>query len=800
MGREDRASTSSLPVAQRDVISLQDRRHGADHAPGGSRELGDLIDAAFPIQTAIEEPLPGDQVDFAELLRRLWRRRWVIGATTVLATGIAAAVVSVLPARYAATAQVMVDARSAQVTDIKAVLPDLVIDKEQIQSEIEVLRSRRLAKNVIDQLGLARDPGFNPNLEPAEAGPLAAVVAAVPGLQQLDPYVGWLKPLFAAVPEQKSEERIQSEVVDNFLKSIDVAPEGQSRVLNVTAQSRTPEQAAGIANALVAAYLEDQVKTKSSATERASDWLGQRLDELRQEVERAESAVEQYRRDAGLVKGQQSTVVTQQLSELNTQLVIARANRTEVEARLRQVAPLLASPDQIEAVPEVLASPIVQNLLNQEAQLRRRAAELSSEFGPMHPRMTSLQAEIDGLRQSMELQVKQIVASLRNQLDSAIARERTLEANLASLQSQAGELNEKEVGLRALEREAAANRALLEQFLKRYKETSAGEFLQEPDARIVSEADLPLQPSFPKKKLMVMMAFTGSLGLGVLLALLLEHLDRGFRSSEQIERRLGMKTLALVPLIGSWDRKGRLLKRRLQSSAAPVEYVLDRPGSAFGEALRSLHTGLAMSNGGHPPKVVLFTSAQAQEGKSTTALSLGHLLAMHGDRVIVVDADLRHPQVAKRLELPPSPGLVEVLNKECQLSQAIYTHPRSGLHALPAGGPALSPQELFKAQALQAKVFDQLAMLYDLVIVDGPPILPVSDSKLLCRMVDKTIFMIRWGETRPEVAIAGLKQLRDAGADLAGVVLSLVDARRHADYAYGDSAYYQGSNLRYYTN
>ncbi len=801
MGRDDRASTNALPATQRDVISLHDRRAG--HAAGSSsRELGDLIDAAFPVQTPVEEPVAGDSVDFAELLRRLWRRRWLIGLTTLALTFAAAGIVSILPARYAATAQVMIDARVAQVTDIKSVLPGLTIDKEQVESQIEVIQSRRLAKKVIEQLNLAADPSINPNLQtPSSPGIIERVEAAWPAIGELRAQLAWLGPLMAssnAAP--KSEERIQAEVLQSFLEAVEVTPEGQSRVLNVSVQNPSPELAAKIANSLVDAYLQDQVDTKFNTTSRASDWLGQRLGELRAEVERSEKAVEDYRRDAGLVRGQQSTVVTQQLSELNTQLVIARANRTEIESRLNQVRPLLATPQAVESVPEVQASPVIQNLLNQESQLRRQLAELSSDLGPNHPRMASLRAEIAGMRTTMEAQVKQIIASLQNQREAAVAREQSLAANLNQLQGTAGALNEKEVGLRALEREAVANRALLEQFLKRYKETSAGEYMQEPDASVVSAADVPLEPAFPKKKLMVMAAFTGSLGFGVLLALLLEHLDRGFRSSEQIERRLGLRTLALVPLIGSWDRGSRLLKRHLKSEAAPVDYVLDRPGSAFGEALRSMHTGLILSNGGHPPKVILVTSAQAHEGKSTTALSLGHLLALHGEKVIVVDADLRHPQVAKRLGLPPSPGLVEVLNDECQLTEAIYAHPRSGLHALPAGGPAFSPQELFKAHALQARIFDQLAAIYDLVIIDAPPILPVSDAKLLCRLADKTLFMIRWGKTKPEVAIAGLKQLKDAGADIAGVALTLVDARKHADYGYGDSAYYQGSNLRYYSN
>jgi len=273
---------------------------------------------------------------------------------------------------------------------------------------------------------------------------------------------------------------------------------------------------------------------KFEATRRATSWLNERISGLREKVETAESAVEAFRRKSGLLKGSEGTLVSQEISELNTQLILARTSRAEAEARLTQVRQLIRSSGGATSAAEVLDSQLIQRLREQEAEVNRKVAELSEEYGERHPKMINARAELRDLRSKIESEVNKIVNGLANEVGVAKARETSLQRSVDRLKAQVAKSNSAAVQLRALQREANASRTLLETFLGRFKETSAQEDLdiQQPDARIISRADLPDQPSFPKKRLILALVVVGSTFLGVLLVFFVEALDQGFRSGE----------------------------------------------------------------------------------------------------------------------------------------------------------------------------------------------------------------------------------------------------------------------------
>ena len=545
-----------------------------------------------------------------------------------------------------------------------------------------------------------------------------------------------------------------------------------------------------MANTLAELYLVEQLEAKFEATKRATEWLNKRLTDLRAKMEASERAVEVYRNESGLVRGKDSTLITQQISELNTQLILARTKRAEADARLKQVESLLRSPGGADSAAEVLSSLLIQKLREQEAEIQRKAAELAQEYGDKHPRMINARAEIRDLQAKIEGEVKKIVQGLRNEVKVAAAREESLRSSLTELEQRGAALNEKGVELGTLQRDANANRALYEQFLARFKETSEQKEIHQADARIISRADTPIRPSFPRVLLFIAIAFVASCLVAIGLVTLIERLDHGFRSMEQIEQIAGVPALGLVP---SLQGMANLRKE-------PQDYILEKPVSAFGEAVRALHAGLLLSNVDNPPKLVLITSAIPNEGKTSLSLSFARMVAKQGQKkVVLVDCDLRRPQAHRRLKLAEKPGLVEYLAGEATLDEVLQLDEPSNALIVSAGRTPNNPTDLLTSEHFK-DFLRKLSEACDLVILDSSPVLAVSDSRILARLADKTIFVVRWAETRREVAVQGIKQIVEAGADLAGVVLSMVNVKKHARYGYGDSGYYYGPYRKYYSS
>ncbi len=733
-----------------------------------------------PLMQAVAE------VELRELLHTLWRRRSVVFGMVFFLTALATVIVFQLTPRYTGEAYVMIDPRKTQVVDVEAVISGLSADIETIQSEVLVMRSRGLAEKVIERRNLRNDPEFNDSLRPVRSF-----------ARLFDPrsYLPkeWLAVLTGSALEDEltEDQRLDRErvrVIDAFLERLEIEPAGRSRVIKVGFESESPRTAARVANTLAELYIVAQLDAKFEATKRATTWLNDRLFGLRQQLETSEQAVEEFRRKSGLVEGKGETLASQQIAELNTQLVLGTTARAEAEARLNQLEALLASGSGMETAVEVLRSLLVQRLREQEAEVERRAAALAAIYGNRHPRMISVRAERREIQSKINRELAKIAQGLRNEVDFTRARETALIANLERLKTEVTDLNAADIQLRALEREAEATRALFETFLVRSKETSTQESFERPDARIISRADVAETPSFPKKHLLVPLAFVGSIFAGIFVVFVLEQLDHGFRSLEQIERLTGVAPLGLIPV----------LKRISKIAKTPESYILAKPASAFGESIRTLHTSLVLSDVDNPPKVIVFASALPKEGKTLVSLSFARLLAHVGQKVMVLDCDLRKPRAHEVFAAPAKPGRVEYLAGKASLEEVTHKDKESPAHLIPAGALAPNPSDLLGSHQME-RLLRRLANVYDLVVIDSSPVLAVADVRVLSRLVHKVVFLVRWADTRRDVAMSGLRQLIDAGGDVAGVMLSMVDVKQHSRYGYGGAGYYYGRISKYYT-
>jgi len=751
-----------------------------------SRERVDIDNSApRPGWRLMKDP---DALDIAGLFRKFWRRKGLIVGITLIGTLLPIIYVMDATPLYTGTSKVLIETRRTNVVGFQDVLGGISRDLPALQSEIIIIKSRELAAKVVDRAKLLNDPEFNP--PPA---PDTSVWQIINPLRLVSS--GWLSSLFssptsevALEPPSPEQQRAQmrERAANRLLSRLEVAFESRSMVLNISVTSESAQKSAMLANTVAEVYQTDQLEAKLEATRRANQWLQQQVEEVRARVETAERAVAEYRDQAGLTRAGSGTVSGQQLTELNTQLVLARAARAEAEARLSQIEQVVAS-GNVQTVTEVLTNPMIQNLRSEEVRLLQRRAELSETYGPRHPRIINTNAEIESLHAKMEVEIRRVMDNLRLEVTATRSRENALRDSLGQLERRAGVAEQQAVQLATLEREAAAERDLFSTLQSRLKETSQQDELNRPDVRIISRAITPGGPSFPRSGLIIAAGFVVSFMFGIGGAFLIEQFDRGFRSGDQIEAMLGIGTLGLIPLLPRRSRRGRRLET----------HVVDRPHSAFAEAFRTLYTAILLSNVDKPPKIILITSSVPSEGKTTTVVSLGRQLAKNGKKVLLADADLRYPRVHEALGIKRGQGLVDVLADQSSLENTIIVDEISGLHVLTAGTTAPNPPDLLSSEHMR-RFLAENREAYDVVLLDSPPVLAVSDAWLLARLVDTVVYVIRWGETPREIVDNGLKRLREDAQCTPAALLTMVNTRTHAKYGYGDSGYYYGKYGKYY--
>jgi polysaccharide biosynthesis transport protein len=724
--------------------------------------------AAAKKQLLIGLPGFGEDMDMRAIARLLDRRKTIILQTMLAVIVFALLLAFILPPQFKASAIVMLDIRRTQVTNMEQVISGLAPDAAVVRSEMDILRSRAMIGRVVDKLGLINNPDYNTRLQT--------------GL------LSWLDFGTVNLTQQQQAMRDRTGVIDEVMENLEVYNDGRSYGMQITFVAGDPTEAAKVANAFADAYLVDQLEAKFEATERANGWLRERLDRLKKQVEIDERAVADFRKTNNLTEVSGTTITATQLGEINSQLIAARAERSQAEARLSGARQMVQASGRVDSAGAVLASELIMKLREQESEVQREMADLNQRYGQRHPRMISKGQELRDLRAKIGEEVQKVVQSLANEVQVARAKENSLQGEVDRLEGKTNADSQTEVTLRQLSREADASKGLYESFLNRFKQTSEQSDMQQADARIIARAEPPLQPHFPSPLIFLLVGIFGGLALGFLVAYLIEYFDRGFRGAIQVEQATGHPAIGLIPsLKGTTDK-------------TPEDYVLEKPLSSYSEALRSVRTAIHFSNVDQPPKLIMVTSALPNEGKTTICMSMCRSLALAGNKVLLIEADLRRPRLRKALGAPNTIGdIAQLVAGEKQLNQVIQVDKPSGMHYIVSHGGTPSPQDLLGSQQME-KLLKGFAATYDLVVVDTPPILAVSDAALVGRVTDTAIFVSRWAETPRDVAVHAIKQLEAFNVRIAGVVLSQVDLDSHAKYGYGDQGYYYGRYREYYSN
>ena len=722
-----------------------------------------------------------EQFDLRRLANMFRRRIRLFAAIGALVFTAVVLITMTATPMYTATANVMLDVRQEQVVNAEAVLSGLPADSSVVDTEVEILRSRRLAERVVNALQLDKDPEFNPALR--SQGLVATARGAVSGALSI------LRPsevADTAIAEQKAQERI----VDNVLAHLSVRRSGLTYVINVAFESESPSKAATIANKFAELYLLEQLEAKFDATEQANTWLNERLEGLRQQVLADEAAVQQYKIANNLLSAEGATLTEQEISNYNQSLSDARAEVAAAEARLSTARRQLAAGSTGDDLGEALSSAVIQQLRQQRATASARVADLQGRYGERHPEMLTARRQLTDIDAQIQAEIQRIISNLEAQVQVARQRAGSISGSLSSARGTLAGNNQAMVRLNELERTAEASRTLYESYLNRYKETSAQQGIEQSDARIVSQATIPTGQSSPRPVLNLALGLVLALGCGVAAVVLAEMLDAGLATAEDVEQRLEVSYLGAIPLLAS-VAEGR--------ASSPIDYVVEKPLSSFAEAFRNLRASVIYSRLGESVKIVAVTSALPGEGKTTTSLCLARSAAQQGHRVMLVDCDLRRRSVNRLMGREPERGLIEVLAGEATLEEVLQTDSVTGVKLLPLAKSSLTPKDVFGSAAMD-RLLDDLRRDYDMVILDTAPILPVADTRVLAPKADAVVFLARWRKTPQHAIEAAFRQLAGTGAHVGGVALTQVDMKQQSKYGYGDPGYYYAEYKKYYVS
>jgi succinoglycan biosynthesis transport protein ExoP len=730
------------------------------------------------------------QLSLIGMLQTLRMRPQVFAGAAGGLFAIIALVTLLTPPEYRGSAIVMMDVRQNNTINVQQVLTGLPTDQSAILDQVQILQSRELASRVVDKLNLDSDPEFSSSSDPS----LRGVIAALNPIRLVRPSVSDM-----LSPDQLKELAHQR-VLDSFESRLSVVQLQLSTAIRIDFLSHDPGKASRIANAIADAYVEDQLNAKFEATQRATHWISSRLGKLAQDARVAEAALERYKADNHLTDVASSTgtgtisVLDQQIAAATTQLMQAQMDRAQAEATYARVHSL-ANSGHAADVSSVVNSPLIGQLRQQEAELTQKQAELASRYGPDHPKMLDLMAQKRDLQAKIGEEIQHVVGTAENDVAVAAARENALSSALHGLESQSTVQGSARVKERELEANATSSRALYDAFVDRMKQTEQEQSLQLPDARIISRSDIPTAASYPPVLMIMGAAVPISLAFGFMIVVLLERLDNGFRTVSNVEEMLELPVLSTLP-----DAAPQRMFGRNSGSDDPqkvAEQVVDRPLSSFAEAVRGLYMGLTLSNVDESPRVVLVTSAVPGEGKTTTALSLARHVALSGKKVILIDGDLRRPSISGAAGVQAKDrDLIDVLSGTCSVDDAISTETKSGLVILPAARFVKNAPDLLGSLAMH-RLLSNLRSRFEFVVIDSAPILPVNDTKVLLRLVDAILFVVRWERTPRNAAMDAVRTLREARAPLAGIVLSRADTKRFHYYSFGDTGYY-ATYAKYY--
>ena len=696
------------------------------------------------MKNALTTAMDNDQVEYltlADLWHTVLRRKIFIGVVTLAFVLLGLFYYLTAPRIYQASAVVLLETQKTDV-QIKAVLTTEANDQMLIPSEIQVLQSRELMGKVVDTLGLLENPTLlskNPNWK-------------------------------AKRTLQGSEKEIaaaRNGMIDYALSGLKVAQIEHSRAIEVSYRARNPQISADIVNTLTKLYIEQQLSSNFEAIKMTNEWLAARVAETQKKMMEANAKVAQYRKESGIVDSRGEGLIEQNLSDLSAKLVTANASVADLEARLNGFGEGRA----MDSAPEVLASPLIQRLKENQASARDELAALQNQLGPSHPKVKTARAQVAEINGKIADETRKLAEGLRREYQAAQDNVTNIQKQMDELRNQYNDSNSSNVELQALIAEAETSRAFLDTLNLRFKETQSqqdGQF-QPPYARIISPAPVPTGPSSPKGKLVLLASLLIGLALGSGLALAMDMVQHGVYNGKQLQGLTGMTNLSVVPKAALNPDKGIVTY---------ADYPVQGPLTPFTQSIRTLATSVRLELGKKPDaKIFNFTSSQAGEGKSSVVVALTRQLSLQGLKVLAIDGDIRQPTLTNTFGLMQKPGLSELLSGASRVEDVMFKDTQSGAMLVGAGRVMdmnITSRDLNEWK----KLLDTVSQGFDIVLMDSPPVVSFPEGKLIAKL-SRNILCVRWKKTSIKLLNFAIDTLDRLGVETLGTVITISNPKQN---------------------
>jgi succinoglycan biosynthesis transport protein ExoP len=688
------------------------------------------------------------EIHLRDYLRVIYKRRYTV--YTFFAVVFVVVLIGTLSATpiYLASTKVLIE--KVEPYNLTMVAPYYsTYDPDFYETQYQLIKSKSVAEKVVKMLDLE------------------------------DTYGSYFKGRNISSSGQKSKADVLADIVSS---GITVSPVKNSKIVNISFMSPNPQFATIVANSVAEAYIEEILEMRMSSSRYSIQWMAKKAEEEKAKLGKSEAALQDYMKANNIVTLQDKVSLTpEKLSEINTQLTKAQTKRKELESLYRTVINLSANPRRVETIPAVSSDPTIQSLRIQVLTAEQNIEELSKKFGRKHPAMIKAQEELRVLRQKRDQEIKRVIESIKNEYELAKSSEAGLSSMLSATKAEALDTNEKFIQYGALTREVDTNRQLYDALIKRMKEQSVTEEIRTVNVWVVEKAEKPVSPVKPKKSVNILLGLiVGMLG-GVGLAFFVDYLDNTVKSPDEIEARLRLPVLGVVPLL---ETKGESIE----------EIIIKEPQSVYAESYKTLRTSILLSSATKPPQNIHVTSMGPDEGKTATSVNLALTIARSGYSVLLVDGDLRKPRIHSIFRLNNLSGLSTYLAGATSDIETVFRKPLTNLSVIPSGPIPPNPSELLGSQKMQ-ELIRILNGKFEVIVWDSPPLMTVTDSLILSKILDGSIIVIRAGKTTYETIDRGLKILKgrredDVGSHVLGFVVNGLDIKE------GDRSYYQ--YLHYY--
>lgn len=727
-------------------------------------------------------PKADGQTQVHELLR-YWRaiNRHRLGIILlVIATGALAAMYAFsLPPVYRGETTVLLDPIRKKTVSNEDIYDSLsnYTPRDYYLTQMEIMKSRDYAERLVRVLKLTTHPSYDPRQRKGDQGWVESLLARFGlGNAKKDPAT----PGVAAA----SEDEIRDGVVSRVVSGITITQTRNTQLVKIGFESPDPVLAERVPNALAMIYIVADLESRAGSTRQSMSFLSEQSEKLKSKLAESERELQQFRESQKIVvsKGSSLSDATRRLEGLTASLEDARKKRSEAELRYRQVSAAArgASRDALETLPTLQRDPVLQRLKETEAEAERRASEASKRYGPEHPKIIAVQSDLKIAHEAVRRQINAVAESVAKEFEIAKANEAAISKAHAQATAEAQVFNRTEFPLTRLERNVESNRRLYEAFVQRANEMRIGD-VQQPIARVVDLARLPGGPSGPDRKRIVMLWMLGALFAGMGIAIFLTLLDKGIKTGLDLETRLEIKAIGVLP-------------RMKAAPDVPLDrMIVDDNSNTFSEGVRTIRSDIQLSTLDSPHKTVLVTSSIPGEGKTTVACNLAFAFSQV-KKTLLLEADMRRPKVGRALQLETNqPGLSEFVSGDIGIEQCVHPVGDTGLFVLQSGRVPLNPLEMLSSHRF-ADAMASLKSMFEIIVIDSPPVELVSDSMVLSRFATAVMFVVKADDTPYPLARHSLIRLRRVGAPVLGAILNYFDVERAHRY-YGD---YSSFGTEYY--